>query len=142
LITFEIYGRIYDVPEPKGAAAMELFSVVARAMEERGARAAMEQVNTLTGAERNGLAAQIALKLAGSKDGPLAVQRTLIGGKLDGEEITPKLYMASFSSPGRFSEPYVVAIMAWSKLGFFFDLDASKPAPNVDEEGADPSGSD
>lgn len=140
MITLDVMGRIYDVPEPKGAAAMELYTLAMDAMEAKGAGKTLSQMaSTPDASAREALGASLARQLGASAVGLHAARRTLLGGKCDGEDIDGAFFEATYSKPGRFSEPYVAAFLAWDRLGFFSAGSASKPKQG-DPEGEDPSG--
>lgn len=164
-----ILGYAYVLPEPTGEAALDAYGLAMEAVDERNAakhidemftaarRAAIAEAKaneleavgedasehhraiTVANAERDLSAMEAARVLSMGPRARQIVRELLIGGSVDGTPITRESYATLYTTRGRHREPYMAALILWSRLGFFSVVAGSKSAAAPDEE-SNPSG--
>jgi hypothetical protein len=97
---------VWEIPEAIGPAALSL---------SRAARAVIGELRLMSAWNPHDAQARI----AGHSEGPRLLGVTLIGGTVDGVQITRAVLDGIELDPDRCLEPWYALIDAWARMGFF-----------------------
>ena len=135
-IRFENFDKKFRINQPVGDDALDLYCLVMDALEAKGALLAMASA----GSDGLGTIAAARRVAAARGIGLAAVKATLVGSTVDGAVITADTFRKDYTQPGRQLEPYIVAVVAWDRLGFLSVTPAKKPEEPKKPEGSKVTG--
>jgi len=116
VIEFELSQRKYTLVEPKGEQALVAYQEAMSLLETTGAGDAIRSASAINDAMQ-----KAARLLSTSPRARPAVEALLKGGTIDGIAVDAKRWVELYAVPNRFSEPYLMALVFWIRLGFLSD---------------------
>src|SRR5690606_701859 len=109
----------YRVPEPRGEKALALHNAAMGAADKAGILRLFAGLDALDEAEAMQVIGAAGVRLATIPEGHQVAYATLDGAEVGGVRLDRATYAELYTTPGRYIEPHVVAVMVWVRLGFF-----------------------